>query len=97
MTEYADDWRATGACRSADPDLFFPVATGTVAAVQVRKAQLVCAGCRVRQECFDFAMRSGETHGVWGGTTPQERIRARRQRARVARRAWLRTPATRAS
>jgi WhiB family transcriptional regulator, redox-sensing transcriptional regulator len=97
MTGYATDWRAAGACVSADPDLFFPVATGTVAAAQVRKAQRICAGCRVRQECFDFAMRSGETHGVWGGTTPDERIRARRQRARVTRRAWQEPPATRAS
>jgi len=97
MTEYATDWRATGACLSADPDLFFPIATGTVAAVQIKKAQHICAGCRVRKECFDFAMRSGETHGVWGGTTPEERTRFRRRRTRLARRAWQRPPATRAS
>ena len=97
MTRYATDWRAAGACLSADPDLFFPVATGTVAAVQVRKAQRICAGCGVRQECFDFAMRSGETHGVWGGTTPEERIRVRRQRTRLVRRSWHQSPATKAS
>ena len=26
-------------------------------------------------------MSSGETHGIWGGTTPEDRTRARRQEA----------------
>ncbi len=97
MTYHATDWRAAGACLTADPDLFFPIATGTVAAVQIKKAQRICAGCQVRQECFDFAVRTGETHGVWGGSTPEERIRVRRQRTRIARRAWPGPPQTRAS
>jgi WhiB family transcriptional regulator, redox-sensing transcriptional regulator len=98
MTEYAMDWRAAGACLSADPDLFFPIATGTAAARQIMKAQRICAGCRVRQECLDFAMRTGEAHGVWGGTTPEERIRVRQQRARRrVRRTWPEAPEIRAS
>lgn len=90
MAEYATDWRAGGACQSADPDLFFPIATGEVASRQIAMAQRICADCRVRQQCLDFAMRAGEMNGVWGGTTPEERIRARRQhlRRRRARRAW---------
>lgn len=79
MTDYATDWRAAGACRSADPELFFPIGTGVaVTATQVRKALQICAGCGVRQQCLDFAVRSGEMSGVWGGTTPEERLRARR-------------------
>jgi WhiB family redox-sensing transcriptional regulator len=96
MTDYATDWRATGACASADPELFFPLATGVaVAADQVRKAQRICAECGVRQQCLDFAMRNGEMHGVWGGTTPEERIRARRAllRRRRANRSWQRQAA----
>lgn len=96
MTDYATNWRAAGACLSADPDLFFPITTGAPAAMQVKQAQRICAGCQVRQQCFDFAMSSGESHGVWGGTTPEERIRVRRQRTRLVRRAWQ-PPATRAS
>ena len=99
MSEYGTEWRAEGACLSADPDLFFPLATGVAAAREMAKAQRICAGCRVRQECLDFAMRSGEMHGIWGGTTPEERTRARRQRnrGRRARPAWQETPAARAS
>ena len=90
MTEYAADWRAGGACQSADPDLFFPIATGEAADGQIMKALRICAGCGVRQQCLDFAMSAGEMHGVWGGTTPEERIRARRAhlRRRRARRTW---------
>lgn len=100
MTDNATDWRATGACASADPDLFFPIATGVVAATQLRKAQRICAGCGVRQQCLDFAMQNGEMHGVWGGTTPDERIRARRAllRRHRANRSWEReVPEIRAS
>ncbi len=100
MTDYATDWRAAGACLSADPDLFFPIATGTAAAVrQISKAQRICAGCQVRKQCLDFAMRSGETHGIWGGTTPEERTRVRRRRTRPrrVRRVWQEAPGARAS
>jgi WhiB family transcriptional regulator, redox-sensing transcriptional regulator len=79
MTDYATEWRAAGACLSADPDLFFPIATGGAAVRQVTQAQRICAGCGVRQQCLEFAMRTGETYGIWGGTTPEERIRVRRR------------------
>jgi WhiB family redox-sensing transcriptional regulator len=83
MIDLSPDWRAVGACRTADPDIFFPVAVGTpVAARQVARAQLICAGCAVRQQCLDFAMRTRETAGIWGGTTPEERIRVHRARHR---------------
>jgi WhiB family redox-sensing transcriptional regulator len=99
MSEYGAEWRTAGACLSADPELFFPIATGTVAVREVARAQQVCARCQVRQECLDFAMRTGETHGIWGGTTPEERLRARRQRSRARRPgpAWPEAPAARAS
>jgi len=58
--------------------LFFPIAKSALTVTQMRKAQQICADCGVRQQCLDFAMQNGEMHGVWGGTTPDERIRARR-------------------
>jgi WhiB family redox-sensing transcriptional regulator len=102
MSDFAPEWRSAGACLSADPDLFFPVATGPVAVKQMTMARRICAGCPVRQQCLDFAMRTGETHGVWGGTTPEERIRARRARTQRRRRArmspsWPLAPGIRAS
>ncbi len=90
MIEYAaTSWRADGACLSADPDLFFPIAPGTANGKQVALAQRICAGCPVRRECLDFALRNAEMHGIWGGTTPEERVRARRaRRRRPARPIW---------
>ena len=82
MIEHAADWRAAGACLDADPDLFFPVAAGAAASPQVTRALRICDGCPVKQECLDFAMRTGEPAGIWGGTTPEERIRALRARHR---------------
>jgi WhiB family transcriptional regulator, redox-sensing transcriptional regulator len=99
MTEIASDWRAAGACLSADPDLFFPIAGGAPSAAQQAKALRICDRCPVRQECLDFAMQMGEMQGIWGGTTPDERIRTRRRRSRnrvPAAPAW-REPAIRAS
>jgi len=89
MTEYTREWRGAGACLSADPELFFPIATDGPAAGQVSSALHVCAGCAVRQQCLDFAMQTNEAHGIWGGTTPEERIRARRRsRRRTAHRSY---------
>ena len=76
MSRYPTDWFAAGACLNADPDLFFPVATGEVGAAQ---AQRICGRCRVRRECLDYAMSSEQVHGIWGGTTAEERARARRK------------------
>lgn len=80
MIEYATDWRMAGACLTADPDLFFPIAVGTVASNQIARAQRICAACAVKQQCLDFAMRTREPTGIWGGTTPEERIRVLRGR-----------------
>jgi len=78
MIEYASNWRAESACLNTDPDVFFPVAVGTAAGKLVTRALRICDGCPVKQQCLDYAMRSGEKDGIWGGTTPEERIRARR-------------------
>jgi WhiB family transcriptional regulator, redox-sensing transcriptional regulator len=75
-TGYAD-WRAAGACMHADPDLFFPISATGRAFEQVAKAKAICAGCRVRQECLDFARKHDVMHGIWGGTTPEDRRQAR--------------------
>jgi WhiB family transcriptional regulator, redox-sensing transcriptional regulator len=79
-TEHATEWRSAGACLSADPDLFFPISTTGTGDAQVRKAQRICARCEVQRECLEFALNTGETYGVWGGTTPEERRRVRRRK-----------------
>ena len=82
------DWRAAGACVTADPDLFFPVSGRGASAAQAERARRVCAGCQVRSQCLAFAMQTKSAEGIWGGTTPEERSRIRRNetaRQRAAR------------
>jgi len=73
MTNHQGDWRSRGACLDADPELFFPLSSSGPAARQITRAKLVCGGCRVRAECLDFALATNQMHGVWGGTSEDER------------------------
>jgi len=85
------DWRARGACLSADPDLFFPVSASGLSLRQERRAKAVCAGCQVREECLQYALDSAQPVGVWGGLNAAELTRLRRNRQRAQRRAALLT------
>jgi WhiB family redox-sensing transcriptional regulator len=71
-----EGWRSVAACRSADPELFFPISASGKALEQVMEAKAICADCWVRRECLSFALRTQQKHGVWGGMTEQERYLA---------------------
>ena len=71
-------WRSAAACRSADPEMFFPISDSGPAREQTVKAQAMCATCQVRRECLAFALRTGQIYGIWGGTTEHERAAVRR-------------------
>lgn len=68
-----DQWRSLAACRSADPDLFFPISVFGQSVTQAAEAKAICARCRVRRECLAYALRTHQVHGVWGGMTELER------------------------
>lgn len=77
------DWRSMSACRDSDPELFFPDPRGP-GVTQLETAQAVCARCQVRAECLSFAVETVQDHGVWGGTSEEERRAQRRARLRRA-------------
>jgi len=68
-----EDWRPHAACRSVDPELFFPISSIGASLEQVAAAKAICARCPVRPECLAFALRTAQIHGIWGGLTEQER------------------------
>ena len=70
------DWMTDAACRGADPRLFFPTQRGD----QMLAGRAICARCPVQVQCLEWALATGEHHGLWGGTTEKDRrlIRARR-------------------
>lgn len=80
------DWRDHAACSGMDTAMFFHQVG---ASVHVRQAIKVCNGdgdrppCPVRRECGEFALsfpKEEDIAGVFGGMTPSERNRIRKQR-----------------
>ncbi|MER7898945.1 WhiB family transcriptional regulator [Streptomyces sp. NPDC096046] len=82
------DWRHNAVCREKDPDLFFPVGNTGPALLQIEEAKSVCRRCPVIEQCLQWALESGQEHGVWGGLSEDQRRsmkrRAARNRARAA-------------
>ncbi|GAA2305268.1 WhiB family transcriptional regulator [Streptomyces kunmingensis] len=79
------EWLERAACVGEDPELFFPVGSTGPALLDVHEAKAVCERCPVMSECLEYALRTGQTTGVWGGTSETERtpmLRAYRRRAR---------------
>lgn len=73
-------WYDNAACSTADPNLFYLHPGQNHAA-----ALAVCAGCPVSNACLTDAIERRDEHGVWGGTTPEDRIELRRAANRAAR------------
>ena len=67
------NWRDEGACRDADPDLFFPFGGTGPALLQMEMAKRLCRVCPVQIQCLAWALEIGIADGIWGGTTPEER------------------------
>lgn len=78
------DWRALGACRLEDGDLFYPAGTSAQHQPQIARAKDVCRACPVIQQCLTWALQTAEPHGIYGGLTDDERrLLLRRQRRRA--------------
>jgi WhiB family transcriptional regulator, redox-sensing transcriptional regulator len=68
-------WWSRAACSTSDSELFFPISPSGPALTQVRRAKAVCARCEIQQACLEYALAAGPIHGIWGGTTEEERRR----------------------
>ena len=66
-------WMARAGCRGQGTEAFFRPFGAEGSA-----AKAICAGCDVRPDCLDHALRDPELRGVWGGTSERERQRMRR-------------------
>ncbi len=72
-----EPWLDWAICSSTDPDVFYPNQGESPA-----RAKLICRDCPVQSECLDWALRTNERFGVWGGKSDQEREKLRRKRQR---------------
>lgn len=77
-------WWDLAACQSADPELFFPVSAAGAGLAEISQAKAICARCAIRQQCLDYALDSGQPHGVWGGTSEEERRTIALRRRKLA-------------
>lgn len=69
-------WQMHAACRGPDAVAFFPPSYPERKDDKVARetrAKGICAECRVRQQCLDYALRIREPHGIWGGLNEVER------------------------
>ena len=76
-------WRELAACRDYDPELFFPIGKAGLGRAEVQQAKAVCAECPVREQCLEFALKTGQDFGVWGGCDEDERRLLRRSLRRT--------------
>lgn len=76
-TQGAEDlsWMEEALCAQTDPDIFYPEKGGSTA-----PATSVCANCQVRSECLEYAVTNDIRHGIWGGTSDNDRKRLSRER-----------------
>jgi len=72
-------WQEQSACRSSDPEMFFPVGTTGNALDNIERAKTICASCTVQEECLDYALHTNQEAGVWGGYAEDERRRLRKR------------------
>ncbi|OCC11512.1 WhiB family transcriptional regulator [Streptomyces sp. PTY087I2] len=68
-------WQADAVCRSTecnavDPEVFFPEPDETN---KIAAAKALCGQCPVRRTCLDAALEGGDTDGIRGGLTEEER------------------------
>jgi WhiB family redox-sensing transcriptional regulator len=76
-------WEDDAACRGADASLFFaPNYFETREQKEAREVQAkrICADCPVREPCLEYALRTRDPHGIWGGLNELERRRLLRSR-----------------
>ena len=81
-------WMDRAACSGKDEEggapIFFstePVGNGFPDPHAAARA--ICAPCEVKEACLAYALAKPERYGVWGGTSPAERVVLRRSMAGV--------------
>ncbi len=78
----AAGWRDKAACRTEDPNLFFPVGSTGPDLLIIEQAKAVCRRCPVIGACQEWALETRQDSGIWGGLSEAERRSILRQRGR---------------
>ena len=65
-------------CMNTDPEVWF--GDREEGYHNTNAARKLCGMCPAKQACAEYAIAAPETHGVWGGLTPRERLSIRTRR-----------------
>lgn len=89
-------WHEGALCSQVDPELFFP-STGRHGINTAAEAKRVCGSpklpnCPVREQCLEYALRTSQEFGIWGGMALKERKEEKRRRR--SGQPYVRTPRT---
>lgn len=70
-------WQQRAACRGMSSATFFspPGERGRARRDREARARSICGRCEVVDTCAATALKHGETYGVWGGLSDDERRR----------------------
>jgi WhiB family redox-sensing transcriptional regulator len=71
-------WFSDAPCARVDPDLWHPERGD---AIDSRAARRICNGdpqrgtkpCPFREACLEWAVKTDQTYGIWGGQTSHQR------------------------
>jgi len=72
----SETWQLRAACRGPESAVFFPPTSSERREdreMREAKAKAICAECRVRTDCLEYALTIREPHGIWGGLNEHER------------------------
>jgi len=78
MERAETDWMIKAACAGFDRDIFFPEYTFLTDPA----ALAACARCEVRADCLEWAQRTNQEFGIWGGLDEEQRAAIDRTRSR---------------
>jgi WhiB family transcriptional regulator, redox-sensing transcriptional regulator len=76
------NWRDKAACIDENVELFFPTGSSGPALDQINRAKAICCRCKVSTQCLEWALKTHQDAGIWGGKTEDERRALRRARQR---------------
>jgi WhiB family transcriptional regulator, redox-sensing transcriptional regulator len=65
------EWVDQALCAQVDPELFW---SDPMTGPNAKKAQQVCLGCPVIDDCLKYALDTNQSQGIWGGLTPSQRL-----------------------
>lgn len=71
-----EPWQVRAACRGPETWLFFPPTQPERKEEREERelhAKSICQRCSVKSDCLDYALRTREPYGIWGGLTELER------------------------